>query len=130
MGRGQSIRGIKSRCLSSQLQCQNVRNATSQSMLQRKCLQVDIGGTRVVSNVECATRCWTARTTMRRTMNYFADLVMVEDMVQRVMDSVVELDASTWTLEKNLEIPNSQATSLMILLFWPNRYLLSICHLL
>ena len=27
----------------------------------------------VVSNVECATRCWTARTIMRRTMNYFAE---------------------------------------------------------
>merc|ERR1712227_262314 len=95
--------------------CLCAQNVAKQFMLLRRSLQVEKSGTWGVSSAVCATRCWTAPTTMPRTMSSTARHVMAEDLDLRVMDLVEVQVLSIWIQEKSLEIQSLHPTNLMIL---------------
>merc|ERR1712098_103481 len=92
------------RCHSSQSQCQNALNVVSLCTLLRKDLQGVISGTWAASSAACATRCWTAPTTMPGTTSSSARHAMGGSLVPRVMDLEGGLEHLIWMWGNSLEI--------------------------
>jgi hypothetical protein len=68
-------------------------------MLQKSDLLEARNGTKLVSNAECATRCWTQQTAPSMRESSSARFAMVASSDPKVMDLAVVPDVFPWTLE-------------------------------